>query len=109
MATHECWRSALLAPTTVLEKGGRPGPPRRCRCGQARVRGAINPRMCVAGQTGVETAIATARPFLGVRASSLGLQKALDALYNFPAGCQAVGCKPGPQSSDEVGNLTKPV
>ena len=62
------------------------------------------PRRYIAGQTGVETAIATARPFLGVRASSLGLQKALGALYNFAAGCQVVGCKPGPQPGDEVGN-----
>ena len=69
----------------------------------------LNPRRRLAGQTGVETAIATARPFLGVRASSLGLQKALGALYNFPEGSQVVGCKPGPQSRDEVGNLTKPV
>ena len=66
----------------------------------------LNPRRCIAGQTGVETAIATARPFLGVRASSLGLQKALGALYNFAAGCQVVGCKPGPQPADEVGNHT---
>ena len=62
----------------------------------------------LAGQTGVETAIATARLFLGVRASSLGLQKALGALYNFPAGSQVVGCKAGPQSSDEVGCPAKP-
>ena len=67
-----------------------------------------NPRRRLAGQTGVETAIATARPFLGVRASSLGLQKALDALYNFPAGSQVVGCKPGPQNPDEGGFPTKP-
>ena len=68
----------------------------------------LNPRGSLAGQTGVETAIATARPFLGVRASSLGLQKALGALYNFPAGSQVVGCKAGPQSSDEVGCPAKP-
>ena len=34
----------------------------------------------------------------------MGLQKALGALYNFAAGCQVVGCKPGPQRADEVGN-----
>ena len=68
------------------------------------IRARINPRSAPAGQTGVETAIATARPFLGVRASSLGLQKALGALYNFAAGREVVGCKPGPQRADEVGN-----
>ena len=68
----------------------------------------VNLRGSLAGQTGVETAIATARLFLGVRASSLGLQKALDALYNFPAGSQVVGCKPGPQNPDEGGFPTKP-
>ena len=64
----------------------------------------VNPGRRAACRTRFETAIATARPSLGVRASSLGLQKALGALYNFAAGCEVFGCKPGPQRADEVGN-----
>ena len=47
--------------------------------------GLFNPRMCLGCQTGVETSIATPGPFLGLRPSPLLCEKALDALYNFPA------------------------
>ena len=52
--------------------------------GETRAR-CINPRMCLGCQTGVETSIATPGPFLGLRPSPFLCEKALDALYNFPA------------------------
>ena len=47
--------------------------------------GGVNPRRRLSCQTGVETAIATPGPFLGLRPSPFLCEKALDALYNFPA------------------------
>ena len=46
-------------------------------------------------RTRFKTAIAAARPFLGLCPSPLLWLKALDALYNFPAAGKVVGGKPG--------------
>jgi hypothetical protein len=56
-------------------------------------------------QTGVETAIAAQRPFLGLFPPEFLWLKALEALSNFPAACQVVGGKPGSRRGDEVGLL----
>ena len=45
--------------------------------------------------TQFKTAIAAARPFLGLCPPPLLWLKALDALYNFPAAGKVVGGKPG--------------
>eukprot|EP00964_Phaeocystis_antarctica_P045003 scaffold25885_cov65-Phaeocystis_antarctica.AAC.1 len=55
----------------------------------------INPRRTVTCRTRFKTAIAAARPFLGLCPSPLLWLKALDALYNFPAAGKVVGGKPG--------------
>eukprot|EP00964_Phaeocystis_antarctica_P050824 scaffold29590_cov36-Phaeocystis_antarctica.AAC.3 len=46
-------------------------------------------------RTRFKTAIAAARPFLGLCPSPLLWLKAPDALYNFPAARKVVGGKPG--------------
>ena len=73
--------------------------------------------MGVGCQTGVETAIAAQRPFLGLFPPEFIWLKALEALSNFPAACQVVdkrylilsyqvvGGKPGSRRRDEVGLL----
>ena len=55
----------------------------------------FNPRRCIPCRTRFKTAIAAARPFLGLCPSPLLWLKALDALYNFPAAGKVVGGKPG--------------
>ena len=55
----------------------------------------FNPRRCLRCRTRFKTAIAAARPFLGLCPSPLLWLKALDALYNFPAAGKVVGGKPG--------------
>eukprot|EP00964_Phaeocystis_antarctica_P097785 scaffold63854_cov39-Phaeocystis_antarctica.AAC.1 len=56
----------------------------------------------VACRTRFKTAIAAARPFLGLCPLPLLWLKALDALYNFPAALKVVGGKPGARRPDEV-------
>ena len=65
----------------------------------------FNPRTRLGCQTGVETAIAAERPFLGLFPPEFLWLKALEALSNFPAACQVVGGKPGSRRRDEVGLL----
>eukprot|EP00964_Phaeocystis_antarctica_P099756 scaffold65553_cov92-Phaeocystis_antarctica.AAC.1 len=56
---------------------------------------ARNPRRYIPCRTRFKTAIAAARPFLGLCPPPLLWLKALDALYNFPAAGKVVGGKPG--------------
>eukprot|EP00964_Phaeocystis_antarctica_P131815 scaffold95804_cov30-Phaeocystis_antarctica.AAC.1 len=55
----------------------------------------LNPRRSLTCRTRFKTAIAAARPFLGLCPSPLLWLKALDALYNFLAAGKVVGGKPG--------------
>eukprot|EP00964_Phaeocystis_antarctica_P126959 scaffold90636_cov74-Phaeocystis_antarctica.AAC.1 len=93
--------SGLLEPTPATaraaSRGAEPRPTFSPAVAQSLHRGLAdcNPRRSLRCRTRFKTAIAAARPFLGLCPSPLLWLKALDALYNFPAAGKVVGGKPG--------------